>query len=510
MTDTIPADRPVVETRSGKVVGCTEKRGIQTFLGIPYGESTSGENRFRPPVARKPWSGLFDASNHPPSCPQISMGLAVDNSDQDEDCLRLSVWTRSVSGKRPVMVWVHGGAFRTGNYRSGDVDCGNLVANADVVVVGINHRIAVMGHLLIGPEFGEGYEQSGNAGMLDIAAALAWVKDNIAEFGGDPGNVTLFGISGGGAKTLHAMAMPAFKGLFHRAVAIDPHEMWKRNTREAAARSSRAILDQLGIAPGDTAKLLALPANALIEAQVAAMNELESDPDWGGPAWAAYDIMSPVIDGSSLPAWHADAIAAGASAEVDLMLLTSQLTHWLPQAGLVDHSRYGWMDWQELAEALRPYLGTRTDTIVAAYRNEFPGAPPSSLLGTIITDREWLMPALRIAEVRAEGGGKPAYVLYSTAKGTHLSDLLFSATGSNPLTRMRAMTRTPPYGAGAGHALTGLVTRAVVNFATTGNPSADDLAWRPYDRDRRSVLMLDMEANLKNDPFSSRLGLWRG
>lgn len=498
---------PDVITTAGQVRGRIDDRGVMAFLGIPYAASTAGENRFQPPLPRTPWDGVFDASSYGPSCPQIGMGLPIDTSSQSEDCLRLNVWTRAADADRPVMVWLHGGAFRTGNDRAGGIEGANLVASADVVVVSLNHRIGVMGHLQPGPEFGPGFEQSANAGMLDIAAALAWVRDNIARFGGDPGNVTLFGISGGGAKTLHAMAMPAFNGLFHRAIAIDPHDMWKRNTRAAAERSSRAILDKLGLPAGDRAGLLSVPAPALVDAQIAAMNELDSDPDWGGPAWAAYDIMSPSIDGSTLPAWHADAIAAGASAQVDLMLLSNQLTHWLPQAGLADHTRYGWLDWSELGDALQPYLRDKTSAIIAAYRGEFPGASPSALLATIITDREWLMPTLRIAKAKA-AGGKPAYVLHSSAKGTHLADLLFGETGPNPLTRMRAMTATPPYGAGAGHALTGFVTRAIVGFATNGRPDCGDFNWTAHDVAHRNVLMLETEATMVAGPFDRRLAAW--
>lgn len=499
--------RPEITTVSGKVAGTSDERGVLAFKGVPYAADTAGANRFLPPQPRAPWSGTMEAITDSPCCPQMDMGLPVDASEQSEDCLRLSIWTRSTQAKRPVMVWLHGGAFRTGNYRSGGVDGANLVAHADVVMVGVNHRIAVMGHLQLGPEYGDAFSQSGNVGMLDIAAALAWVRDNIANFGGDPDNVTVFGISGGGSKTLHAMAMPAFKGLFHRAIAIDPHEMWKRNTRASSARSSKAILDRLGIVHGDIAALQALPFQKLIDAQVAAMQALESDPDWDGPAWAAYDIMSPVIDGDALPQWHIDAIAAGASASIDLMLMSNQLTHWLPQAGLPDSSRYGWLNWSELEAVLRPYLRERTTAIIADYRAEMPGATPSSLLATLITDREWLAPVLQLAEARA-ASAKPAYMLYSTAKGTHLSDLLYSEAAPNPLMPLRAMTATPPYGAGAGHALTGLVIGAVVNFATTGNPASPDLSWTPYTANERSVLMLGMEAHLAHDPFATRRKTW--
>ena len=498
---------PVAKTGSGAVAGLRDERGVLAFKGVPYAADTGGENRFRPPQPRAPWTGVYEAAAYGPNCPQMAMGLAIESAAQSEDCLRLNVWTRSLTGARPVMVWLHGGAFRTGNDRAGGVEGANLAANADVVVVSLNHRIGVMGFLQLDEAFGPQYGQSGAAGMLDIAAALQWVRANIAAFGGDPESITIFGVSGGGSKVLHAMAMPAFRGLFRRAIAIDPHELWKRNTQAASTRSSRAILGQLGVAPGETEKLMALPAEAIVDAQVAAMNELESDPDWDHLAWAAYDVMSPEIDGTTLPAWPVEAIAQGAGADADLMLVSNQFTHWLPYAGLADHTRYGWLDEAELLEAVRPYLGDSSEAIVAGYKREFPGAPPSSRLAHIMTDRDWLMPVVRAAEARKQSGARPAYVLYNRAPGTGVFDLLFGAAKPNPLTRGKAMTVAPPYGVGVGEALTGVLTEAVVKFAGTGDPDTPQMPWAPYDA-ARNVLLFDPAPRLAQDLFAGRREIW--
>lgn len=218
-----------IEIASGRLRG-EACEGIFSFKGVPYGASTAGANRFLPPRPPAPWAGIRDATRYLAQSPQSRLGLSrrpelehfatpPDTTPESEDCLTLNVWTPGVSAaKRPVMVWLHGGAFSFGSSNSARLQGTNLCKCGDVVLVTVNHRLNIFGHLDLSETIGGEHTQSGNAGTLDMIAALEWVRDNIGVFGGDPGNVTIFGESGGGAKVSTLMAMPRAQGLFHRAV----------------------------------------------------------------------------------------------------------------------------------------------------------------------------------------------------------------------------------------------------------------------------------------------------
>src|SRR5262249_45031996 len=219
---------PVVETAAGRVVGLTSG-GVHVFKGIPYGASTAGANRFLPPGKPKPWGGTREAIVYAGRSPQAGKNAQrpelatvwgpIDTLPVGEDCLTLHVWTPGLDGsKRPVMVWLHGGAFSYGSANSPRYDSVNLARRNDVVVVAVNHRLNIFGHLDLSALGDERFAQSGNAGVLDLVLALEWVGEHAARFGGDPGNVTIFGQSGGGGKVSALLAMPAAKGLFHKAI----------------------------------------------------------------------------------------------------------------------------------------------------------------------------------------------------------------------------------------------------------------------------------------------------
>src|SRR5579872_4664100 len=244
---------PVVETATGKIRG-SSAGGIYAFKGIPYGASTGGTNRFRRPQPVIAWNGVRDTLAYHAKAPQSPAQVKrrtemdnilgpVDGSPESEDCLTLNVWTPGPAGKRPVMVWLHGGAFAYGSGNRAVTDGANLARRGDVVVVSVNHRLNILGHLELG-RFGARYAHSGNAGVLDLVAALRWVRDNIAAFGGDPGRVTIFGESGGGGKVSVLLAMPAAQGLFHRAV-IQSGAALRVRTRERAEALTAAVLKHL-------------------------------------------------------------------------------------------------------------------------------------------------------------------------------------------------------------------------------------------------------------------------
>src|SRR5579871_4800591 len=245
----------VVTTTAGKIRGGVQEKAI-FFKGIPYGASTAGTGRFQPPAKPQRWTGVRDMVEFGPASPQVPSNLIPESMAQQpktdangtEDCLHLNVWTPATqtNSKRPVMVWFHGGGYSAGSANWHMYDGGNLAAKQDVVVVTVNHRLNVFGYLYLAELGGEKFAHASNVGMLDCIAALEWVRDNIAAFGGDPGNVTIFGQSGGGGKVSTLLAMPGAKGLFHRAIAQSGVAL-RGITADAAAATARALLGQLQV-----------------------------------------------------------------------------------------------------------------------------------------------------------------------------------------------------------------------------------------------------------------------
>ena len=264
------ADHIVVETVSGKLRGIVQN-GVRIFKGIPYGGPVEGAGRFMPPAKPAPWTGVRDALDFGPRAMQPDQPFGIspevlallslnDPQPMSENCLVLNVWTPAAGdgGKRPVMFWCHGGAFTAGSGSSDWYDGANLSRKGDAVVVTVNHRLGVLGYLHLGDLGGDAYAASGNAGMLDLVAALTWVRDNIAAFGGDPANVTIFGESGGGAKVSVLMAMPAAHGLFHKAI-VQSGAGVQMTPRENATETAKAVLANLGLDTREIDKLRTLP-----------------------------------------------------------------------------------------------------------------------------------------------------------------------------------------------------------------------------------------------------------
>jgi para-nitrobenzyl esterase len=480
-----------VETRTGAVSGL-EEDGLVVFRGIPYAARPIGERRWRPPAPVEPWTGVRDAHEFGPIAPQLegARGTAVfgDPTGQDEDCLTLNVWTPGVDGsKRPVMVWLHGGAFVGGSgggvlYR-GD----SLARRGDVVVVTINYRLGVLGYL------------GGNWGLLDQIAALEWVRDNIAGFGGDPGNVTVFGESAGGMSVAVLLGTPRAAGLFHKAIVQSGAAAVA--TEDRAAEVAAGVYEHLG--QSDLDQLRAVPVDDILEAQAEALR-----PAPGRPL-----PFRPMLDGDVLPRHPLDEIADGLSADVPVLIGTNR-DEW-KFFGIADVKARD-LDDAGLARRLSRTLGDRGDDVLERYRKarEARGAAvtPSELWFAIESDRIFRAPSMELAAVHA--AHQPATYSYlftweSPAIGgvlgsCHALEIPFVfGTLANPV--VAAFTGEGP----AARHLSEQMQDAWLTFAATGDPAVGDLdPWPAYDARRRATMVLGKECWVEDAPFEDERAVW--
>jgi len=503
---------PVVETAAGRIAGIATG-GVHVFKGIPYGAPTSGAGRFRPPRKPEPWTGVREAIAYAGRSPQAGQPAQrpelatvwgpIDPLPVGEDCLTMHVWTPGLDdARRPVMVWLHGGAFSWGSANAPRFDGANLARRNDVVVVAVNHRLNIFGHLDLSALGGERFAHSGNAGLLDLVMALEWVRDHAARFGGDPGNVTIFGQSGGGGKVCALLAMPRAKGLFHKAI-VQSGASIRFAERERTTRLAEAVLKHLGLRRDRLDDLQALPLERLQAAVVPAQATLPRPP------LALLDRYNfgPVIDGGLLPAHPFDPHAPALSDEVPVMVGDTKdesAIFLAPDEAVWNRT----VSEGELAKRVAAVAGDAAGELLAYYKRCDAGASATDRLITALSASNFGVRSIMLAERKARRGKAPVWA-YDFAwetpafggrlKSCHSVEVPFVFDTLHVIGERHA---TPGAQALADH-----VSKTWAAFARTGQ--AD---WPAYTAERRATMVFDGDDNddchCVDDPDGEIRPLW--
>jgi len=516
----------VAETTAGKIRGF-RRNGVYIFKGVPYAASTAGARRFMPPVRPEPWNGIRNALQYGRVCPSQDSahfntdGKNLANSDEDafvlhrgaaatvpgEDCLRVNLWTPEInsSHERPVMVYMHGGGFAGGSgHDLLSYDGESLARNHDVVVVTHNHRLNVYGYLNLGHLGGKEYASAANVGMLDIVAVLEWVRDNVTTFGGDPGRVTIFGQSGGGGKVLALMAMPAAKGLFHRAI-VQSGPFLKSLSPDYSGRLAELVMEELGLSKSQVTDLQGISVDRLSGAATEAMKKMPPHKSSLREVYGEHD-WGPTVDGRILPRHPFDPGAPEISADVPL--LTGTNLHEFVNG--LDRPDANAMGAEELNRLVSEAFGDHSKAIIDAYRHDYPKATPFDLYATIAASSRVRRPAFEQAVRKAALGAAPAYayvyswrtpVLDGRPGPFHACEIAFTFDNAEICDH---------YSGGTPEAfvLSKKISTAWVNFARSGNPNHDGLPhWPAYTAEHRATMYFDTPCEVRNDPEGEGLRL---
>jgi para-nitrobenzyl esterase len=470
-------------------------------MGIPFASPPLQELRFQPPEPPPPWSGVRDGSTAGPVCSQALTALeriqGISDADTSEDCLYLNVWTPSLAGSRPVMVWLHGGAFINGAGSLVWYDGSSLAMRSDLVVVSINYRLGVFGYTSLAEQGGERYAGSANLGLLDQIAALRWVGAHASALGGDPRRVCLFGESAGAMSIGALLGAPQSSGLFC-AAALQSGACANVSFPEEAARTSSQLFEELGLAPGDLESFVAMPTEALVEAQskVVARHRI------GMP-------FSPVVDGTVIPEHPLCAIRSGSAS--GLSLITGSNLDELRLFGLLD-PRLRDMDQDDLLARARRILADRAEEVLAVYRSNRPGASPAELWEAVFGDYLFRIPALRLAEAAEQGGGRCWTYLFTWSSDAFNGQLGCCHAMEVPFVfdNLDLPGASVFTGSGAGQAELAVTMRqAWASLARAGLPSSPSLPdWPVYSSEERATMVLGVPARIVEDPDGEERSLW--
>lgn len=493
--------QPIVRTRQGAVRGVRGDSGVAAFKGIPFAAPPVGPLRLAAPRPPAAWDGVRDATAYGPTVPHAPYVPPFDRLIPEahlpgDDCLNLNVWTPDPAGRLPVMVWVHGGAFANGSGSVAGYD-GTAFARDGVVLVTLNYRLGADGFLHLDGT-------PGNRGLLDQIAALEWVRDNIAAFGGDPDRVTVFGESAGAMSIGALLAMPRAEGLFRRAV-LQSGAAHHSLTRATARRVTDQLARMLGV-PATSTALAAVPTERLLTAQQKLRAAVTARPDpelWGE---VVHNLMpfEPVVDGDTLPRAPADVLARAAETGTDLLVGTNsdEFRLFVVPTGVIGHVT------EEALRRTAAGYGLDPDRALAVYREQRPGASPGDLLAALVTDWFYRVPALRLAEAHA--GHRPGGVfLYEFAwrpptfdgrlGAAHATELPFVFDNLGDEAFVPLLGPAPP------RQIADAMHGAWVSFATTGTPG-----WPAYTTGTRTTMRFDTVSRAVDDPRPQERAVWEG
>jgi para-nitrobenzyl esterase len=514
-----PVPTMVVDTTSGRVQGLVSD-GVQCFKGVRYGAPPVGPLRWMPPQKPEKATVILDCSDFGAPAIQMAGGATAahatdfglqmnrafttpsDIKIQSEDCLFLNVWTRGADAKkRPVMFWIHGGGFAYGSGGQPIYDMEGLAREYDVCCVSINHRLNVFGYLHLGDAMGPAYASSATVGMQDIVLALEWVRDNIANFGGDPGNVTIMGQSGGGFKVSILLAMESAKGLFHKA-SIQSGPGLTVGRKDQAAKTTQALLDELGVKAGDTKALQALPYQRIIAAANAAAAKANGGPRMPGMRGGGGGFsFNPIVDDVALKRDPFTPDAPAISADVPILIGYTKDEMALFMAA---EPWFGTMTEDQLKQFVG-FSGPRAPGVVEAWRKLRPDYSPTYLFAATVSSMFAMGGSITLAERKFAQHAAPVFV-WEMVWETPVAGGIFKSPHCMEIPFMLDSWRRVPQFVGpakqAGH-MAKQIAGCWVAFAHTGVPNGPATPpWPPYDPATRATMVFDNTSKVVNDPYA--------